>query len=80
MSPRSFLITKLLQNFSTLAGYFWSSGSWIGLTSTSRAKTSGPLQAGISDKDCASCKLNLILVHQVKAVDRRFALKHRHPR
>ena len=32
--------------------------------------TSGPRQAGISEQDCASSKLKLMVVRQVKAVDR----------
>jgi hypothetical protein len=31
--------------------------------------TAGPRQAGISEQDCASSKLKLMLVRQVKAVD-----------
>ena len=34
--------------------------------------TSDPRQAGISEQDCASSKLKLIVVEQVKAVDRPF--------
>ena len=42
----------------------------MGSTSTSMESTSGPRQAGISEQDCASSKLKLIVVQQVKAVDR----------
>jgi hypothetical protein len=43
-------------------------------------RTSGPRQAGISEQDCASSKLKLIVVQQVKAVDRpSVRLRHRSP-
>lgn len=37
--------------------------------------TSGPRQAGISQQDCASSKLKLMVVQQVKGVDRPFACR-----
>ena|SRR5271165_3829183 len=45
----------------------------MGSISIKMESTSGPRQAGISEQDCASCKLKLMVVQQVKAVDRPFA-------
>ena len=42
----------------------------MGSTSINIASTSGPRQAGISEQDSISCKLKLMLVQQVKNVDR----------
>jgi len=51
----------------------------MGSILTKMASTSGPRQAGISEQDCASCKLKLMVVQEVEIVDRSSGLRHLRP-